>query len=219
MIGRFEFGDEALDYVRSCLASGKTLSAHLLQLPLDTGRVWAYLPENVAPEAARSFRMGGVIPIDQDAEVEIFSDGKLAATLIPVRTHPLGVRTEQVLLQFISSYLSESGERYVVFEHALAHPTDPFIQTGTSKFFSYGPEVYHFLSSQDVNLAQIHDTVRSASSYLFIASLTSLPVKQDIQPRQEVSLDTLKTLSNNTVHIIVGAYDGEGELIWSKRAE
>ena len=56
-----EFGAEAVTYLRSQLARGKTLSHYLLQLPLEGGRVVSYLPDGTDPkEAAQRFTAGRV---------------------------------------------------------------------------------------------------------------------------------------------------------------
>jgi hypothetical protein len=58
---------------------------------------------------------------------------------------------------------------------------------------------------------------RSANARLNGGILTNMPPTLRIQERQEVSSVVLQQLAANTDHIIVGAFDLEGELIWSRR--
>ena len=167
---KVEFDSRAITYIREELSRGKTLLTHLLNLPLENGTVTAFLPETVNPEIIYNFRTGGV---------------------------GLGTVTEWKLPSVVSEYLGESGRPYVVLEHALARSSDPGVQARKHQFFTYGPEVYYFLSSRDRDLAKVETTIKAARAvYYNIGILTSLPEGElDISIRQNVTEHTLEILA------------------------
>jgi hypothetical protein len=191
MLKEFEFGSEAIIYVQSCLSSGNTLSRRLLKLTLGSGRVTAHLPANVSPVTAREFEFGGI------------AKG--------------GENPWSHLAAFIAEYLSGQGKRYAVFE-AIERKGDPCVSSLDKKFFTHGSELYFFLTSRDQDLSSITGTIRAARSYPFVGALTSVPEDEpDIRADFEVTTDVLEKLAARTEHILIGAYDDEGVLIWSER--
>ena len=110
MITRFTFGDEAIVYLLSCLQWGETLAQHLAELPLSTGQVSAFLPDDVSREAAQDFEGGEVIPLDWSRAQHV--DGM---TLVPVRTRPEGKATAKALERFIQDYLGAGTNRCLLF--------------------------------------------------------------------------------------------------------
>jgi len=210
VLTEINFGPEAISYIRSILADGKTLAKQLTNLPLESGHVYAYLPNDVSPEAARKFESGGIIPLADDSVAEI-----QGIKIVPVRTHELGIESYKRLLSFISKYLHGSN-CYAVFEDDSATPYDPWILSYQGPFFMYGSEVYHFLTSHTRDTDTIAAVKSHAYSRLLIAVLTTVNGMPDIQIRENVTPQVLQVFADNTSHIIVSAYDGEGELIWSR---
>ena len=189
MLKKYEFGLEAIQYIREQSYMDKTLSAYLFALPLEKGSVVAYLPMNVSPEASRDFNAGGIARIAE---------------------------TEPRLAGFIMEYLGGRGKPYVVFEDAFKLSTDLSLQRADYIYFTHRSEVYHFLTSRDRDTARIISTIRTARCYPFLGALTSIPDDEpDIQCCQEVSNEFLRMLAMRTKHIIVGAYDLEAQLIWT----
>jgi hypothetical protein len=181
---------EAVKYIRDCLKQGNTLAQRLLQLPLEEGNVVVPLPATVHEEAYAKFEVGGVTSRD---------------------------KTEALLADFISAYLHGANGRYVIFEDELAQPGDAFLSSSKAQFVTFGPEVYYFLSSQDSDANGIIATIQRATSYLFIGVLTSLGTDTDLSSGQAMAADWLSTVVRHTEALLIGAYDGEGVLIWSYR--
>lgn len=208
MITEIELDRDAITYLRSCLSDGKSLSAHLLRLPLDEGRIVTYLPLTASPDAIKGFSVGGIIPtvrlpreVDSD-ESEIV---QLSRTEVELK-----------LADLISAYLNRSGRRYAIFEHALAEPTDPWLVQTPAKFFTYRSEVYVCLTSQDISNEAIMSAIRTAATYRFTGILCTTSSLPDLSTGQVVEQDILRVLAESTQHIIVGAYDGESEIVWSR---
>ncbi|MGI8588173.1 MAG: hypothetical protein ACR2M0_10875 [Chloroflexia bacterium] len=219
MIKEIEFGDEAIVFIRSRLAEGHTLSKYLLSLSLDDGRVVAHVPVTADDVRSARFVSGGLIERDTSLETTFAgSDGRVFR-IVPVTAQPQRLETELELANFIMAYLQRPGSRYAVFEHALAAPGDPWLRSSTLRYFSYRSELYIFLTKADANVATIIDTIRRSSTYLFTGILTAPTAMPELHSAETVTEDVLQTLALSSEHILVGAYDGEGELIWSRTKE
>lgn len=179
----------AIAYIRACLEQGNTLAKHLLDLPLDQGQVIAPLPNAVSETAYSQFTVGGVTTRNV---------------------------TEPVLANFIATYLQGMAGRYAVFEDALARPGDSILASSQAPFVTFDSEVYYLLSNQQIDPNQIIATIRRATSHLFIGVLTSLNAETELRPRQSITANLLATIAQHTEHILIGAYDSEGVLIWSR---
>jgi hypothetical protein len=209
MITKVELGPDAITYIRSCLSDGNTLSEYLLKLPLEEGRAVTYLPPTASLDAIKRFKVGGIIAPYTRLQDEVDTNGYRIVQL--QRTD-----VELKLANYILAYLRQRGWHYAIFEHALAEPSDPWLSQTSAKFFTYRSEVYIFLTSQDTNIDAIVTAIRAASTYRFtgiLAAVTNLP---NIRTGQEVQQDILRGLAETTKHIIVGAYDGEAEIMWSR---
>lgn len=219
MIKEIEFGDEAIGFIRARLAEGHTLSKYLLSLPLEDGRVAAYVPVTADDVRSARFGSGGLVERDTSLETTFAgSDGRVFR-IIPVTAQPQRLETELELANFIMAYLQRPGSRHAVFEHALATPSDPWLRSSTLRYFSYGSEVYIFLTEADADVATIIDAVRGSRTYLFTGILTMATAMPELQSAETVTEDLLQTLALSSEYILVGAYDGEGELIWSRTKE
>lgn len=210
MITEVELGSEGISYLRAYLSEGKALSKYLLTLPLEQGHTSSLLPPTVSIEASRQFELGGQVVSDADLTYEI---GAGSYKMVG----PLGVENDLRLASFISAYISRTGQRYAVLEHALAEPGDPWLSQRSVKFFTCNSAVYIFLSVQDTSLEMILTAVRAARAYRFTGILTNPLALPEISVGHEVTPGLLRVLAAATEHIIVGAYDGEGEVIWSRR--
>jgi hypothetical protein len=189
MLKLVEFGPEVITYIRSCLSEGDTISRYLLVQSLEGGRVTTQLPDDVDSEASQRFEVGGITKRSD---------------------------TESYLVAFISAYLNQLGKRYVVFE-TLARLGDASLASSKNRFFTYRTEIYYFLTSKDCDPEKIINAIRKARSYPFIGVLTStLEDEPDIQTGHVLAPDVLEKFATRAEHILIGAYDSEGVLIWSK---
>jgi len=208
-------GPEAVSYIRDCLANGKTLARYLLQRPdLESGTVTTFLPSDVSEEAATQFKWGGKLKRDP-------------ATFV-YRTEPDGSRTrwepvpntDPWLISILQEFLRGGPERVCVFENSSAAPEHPWLLSSGMQTLIFESEVYHFLSSRDLeNEEKILTTIEGTKSWLFYGTMTSLSEPPDL-PLEGGTVDdeVLKTFAQRAEKIVVGAYDGESYLIWSKPA-
>lgn len=190
MLHEFQFGPEGLAWVRQCLSAGSTLSKTLLDLSLEKGRVFTYLPNGLNAGRHMQFKFGG-----------IFSS--------------VGEKIGQTWPKFISEYLAGPAERYCILEDISA-PSDPGLDSSDEQFFVYETEVYDFLSSQDTDVEKIRSILSCGRQYPSIGALTRLSGLSELQHRHSVKAEVLQLLASNTQYILVGAYDEESYLVWSR---
>jgi hypothetical protein len=181
--------------MRDSLSQGRALSSALLALPLREGTVTTWLPKGINVHVREAFQMGGILPGNLHHQAE----------------HKLGL--------YISSFLGRTENHCAVFEHALARASDPFLAGETSQYFICGGDVYFFLTARDLDVEVILKAIQSAKTYLFNGVLADLSEISAISNREHVTEQTLRKLAENTKHLIVGAYDGEGYLMWDRPRE
>ncbi len=206
----------ALDYIEQFLEDGYTLSRDLLRLPLAVGRVVTHLPPNAPPTALSNFRWGGVLPSFSELESWHVNANGQRTRFVSVSSNPLRQEIDAVLADFIADYLQGPGRCYAVIEDTNARPDDASLGSWVGQWFSYESEVYQFLTTADIDSAVILRTWRGTGSYRPLGILVAGPDLPDLTHGQEVTVETLQQLTDHTDHLIIGAYDGEGELLWSK---
>src|SRR5690349_22612286 len=103
-----------------------------------------------------------------------------------------------------------------IFEDALARSDDPWISCRDTRILTFNDEVYHFLSQNDI-AEQIVKTIRRATTaWQTVGLMTYLKPHNRIKDGLEIGVDELQVFADRASKIVVGAYDGEGYLIWGK---
>jgi len=210
-------GPEAVDYIRDRLAEGKTLAKFLLDRgDLNKGRVTTFLPSEADLSKVNNFSRGGVLPTPPPETHHHYTapDGT-KTVMVPVPD------TSTELAAMIQGFLQQGDARICLFESAVAKPTDGFLSTPNAKdlrVLSFQENVYYLLKRQD-DREKIEKTLRYAKSFRVLGVLVHLSKDKFLDEdsvRKELTLDELKVLAEETEKIVVGAYDGEGYLIWTR---
>ena len=185
-----------------CVSAGLSIVAEQESSLLETDTVWAYLPSDFTggPDANPEWSLSSAIPNYQGRD-----DAGEAV---------------KMLSQLILGYLQDGPDRYMVFQDVNLSPDSSWLLEW-QHYFTFGTEVYHFLSSTNTNHDTDHiiDVMRmgyTANSRLNAGILTTTHNIPEIMPRQEITIDVKRALSNGTEHIIVDGFDGDREIIWSK---
>ena len=208
---------EAVDYIRDRLAEGKMLAKFLLdRTDLDKGRVTTYLPSDADLSKINNFSSGEVLPTPPPETHHHYTTANGTRTLmVPVHN------TSTQLAAMIQAFLKQEDARICLFESAVANPTDGFLSTPNAKdlrVLSFQENVYYLLKQQD-DREKIQKTLRYAKSFRVLGVLVHLSKDKFLNEdsvRKELTLDELKVLAEETEEIIIGAYDGEGYLIWRR---
>lgn len=206
-------GIESINYVRQHLATGLTLSTHVLQtIDLNTGQVATGMPEDMVWGKLYDFDHGGILASESKSipikrmETE---DGKhFVMKRIP--------RAFSFTLDTVERFLRDDVKNILILENANARPTDPVLKRSKSTILTFHNEVYHLIigkpSKEDIR----RSIVESESLWTLVGFMTSLPTEADFPSTKELSLDMIGLLAENTQKILIGAYDGEGFLIWQR---
>lgn len=207
---KYIFGFEAIEYIRYILEGGKTLSSYLLQNhDLDKGKVIACLPEGVSDKEAKEFEVGGKLNVPPQS---MKYKPRTIAYPIP--------NTDSYLAGIVQSFLITKERRLCILEDATRRPDDPIITPVDDLMFAVENEVYYMLSVKEAeNKEKVARTINVANSlWHFVCVMTSFPkggtLLSDVK---NIKVNDLKILADRAEKIAIGAYDGEGYLIWERK--
>lgn len=208
-----ELGPEGLKYIRDRLAEGKSLSSYLLETcDLEGGKVTTYLPEGTSDQEAKEFSIGGKLQIPKAPDKYLVTSNGSKWRI------ERKANTDAYIVGMIRDFLGEE-QSCCLFEDAKSRPTDPRIRPQDKRIRVLGDEVYYMLDEDDaLDEEKIARTVRDAhSGWHFVCVLTSLPQKKRLEEGgRNLTAEYTKALAGKGVKIVVGAYDGEGYLVWIK---
>lgn len=207
---RYELDSEAISYIKEHLSLGKQLSKLLLGIHnFEKGKVVTFADESVDSISLRSLNTGGIIlPHDHGQEITDSSGKQWRIVEKP--------NMNKELETLIGDYLHKDDDRVVVFEDALAHASDPNVPANL-KYRTFDNDVYYLLESDDQCSESIGETLKEAQSWLFICVLTSsVRFKRGGLENRHLSKDDLRQFAERAIAIVIGAYDGEGFIIWEK---
>ena len=194
MLNEVELSDSALKYMKDELAKGDVLSHHLLQvIKFEQGGIRTFLPDDVIDRENLDFQ-----------------------SCVAEDTQAMFNATHIKTADFITTYLSDHKNGIAVFE-TLASPHAPFLKKTKPQYFSNQQNVYLYLVNKNADVQQANQIIIGARGYPCVGILSSLNGSEAIQPQQVVNDDFLQQLVVETEHIVIGAFDEDGFLFWSKK--
>lgn len=202
-LNEVQLGQKAALYVAEKLSLGKTLSRLLLNShEISNGRISTKLPPGIDEREAHDFESGGKLPLGHN------------------RARPLGdlepvPNTNDAFVDEIRAFLDANNSRVCIFEDASAQPNDQFLRAITTRALTYDDEVYHLVCARDSH-EQMLKTIHAARSWLFVGALTQVPDATGLCSKKTLTRDEIENLAQNAIGIVVGAYDGEGFVVWTK---
>jgi hypothetical protein len=184
--------DVAVPFLEEYLVYGHELDRQVLgQINIKHGVVSSYMPRGLLPNR-EDILYGGVA--DRDESI-------YCAAL--------------VIAEFIAK-----GERPVcILENSLSHPDAPYMARYRTPRLSLNEEVYYYLTKNELSLEKIRNALIEAEMPNFFVSVLA-DVPHDFPfPRPEgiITPEDIEIIVRGTKKFIVGAYDGEGYLIWTKK--
>ena len=189
----FLLGAGAIPYIQNELSHGWDLAQLVVQhIPLHTGEIITFLPAQVSPSVIMQFDISIYKSVGENFRNDI----------------------ENRLADYILAFLEEDTKRYFIIETLWdRRDRSPDIKMPIS-YFCYNNWVYLFLSHPTETIS-IKTAFRYGRDYPLIAYLTSLP-EAEIQNGKTVSAEIINNLVDNTSQVVIGAYDAEAYLIWSR---
>lgn len=230
---------EVLQYIKNTLTKGFTLAKLLVQnIDFSNGKTITYLPKYVTKESAHQFEVGGKIKINKSKIIHVslkedssLKQPGLTDNLIDVakfvgkfhktssvRIEPVP-NTDSWLISIISDFIKTHSDGICIFENALAQANDPWLLKRKTDILTFRNEVYHFLLSKKSLKQNIQNLIRETkvaypSLIGIMATLNTETIK--LNNGEEIEVDILRQIIQKTEKIIIGAYDGEGYIIWEK---
>ena len=204
-------GREAAEYMRQRLRRGNTLARYLLERhDLDRGTIVTFLPPGLSEEDIEDLESGGNLPPPGPSKCVTLPGGARGIAV------PVSDEAAPVLAARIRAFLYQEERGLCVFEDAWSDPGEPRPEHVRDRMLTRGKEVY-FACTGELEAEAIRRTFRVIPFWILLGAMTSMPqVGRFPRRRGNVSRGELRSLAENTKKIIVGAYDGESYLIWSR---
>ena len=207
----------------------KDALAHYLlrRTDLGQGTIVTCAPEDVPQDSLYWFREGGKLKVDPRA-VEYRDKGQGVLRSVPPEFFGEGVtrvravpvpNTNEWLVAIVQEYLRGGSDRVCVFEDWMSSPGDGWIAKSGLKPHIFGNVVYFALFNSDAeDREKVESTIKhSGDVWLFYGVMSSLGRETGLDPDGgPISRDVVEMLAQWAEKIIVGAYDGESYLIWTR---
>jgi len=198
-----------VEYMRRQLGQGKSLGMLLLKtVAFEKGDVDILTPAPLNPTEIVEFDRGHA-PQTQIAPKRI-TIGDAPYIAIPKDNASVE------LANLIGKLLIEADD-LCVLENSLAQASDGWLQRAKSRIVTNGSDVYHVLFNVDRDANNVSNAVREAEALpVFIGAVGNIPADQFAcdGSANTISTEALIDFAKTVRCVFVGAYDGEGYLLW-----
>jgi len=203
----------AVEYLKRQLGQGKSLSKLLLDaVAFENGEIVALSAAEIGPAEVTQFDWGharqGETPPQQvkvgDRPYKAYPTPSAAAGLSGAVYDCLNGAGNLCLME---NFLFEAGA--------------PWLARARSRLLFHGSEVYHALFSVDRDKARIIDAIRDAERLpVFVGAVGRAPWPSggDTASLHALTAEQLADFAKTAGCVFVGAYDGEGYLIWKRES-
>jgi hypothetical protein len=121
----------------------------------------------------------------------------------------------QLMSEFIHQKLIQKNLN-CIFVNDSASKGDEVLKRYSNVLY-YEDEVYHYLNA-DISIDNIEKTVRAAETSMnLVGVITSLQINKEFSSKNELNGKNILSIVDGMEYLIVGAFDGECYLIWSKK--
>lgn len=206
-------GTAGEEYLCERLADGNSLAqAVRQQLVFSEGSIKTLLPAGISLLDVRDFKLGGKLPTAPQSEWRGITKNDETLLMIPTPN------TDGWLVKEIRETLPSIKSGVCVFEDALKHPGDPVVGKLRTRFGVFGKEVYHLIFSSDAVGDAVSRTISAAKSIpQFVGFITEWPDPIPNGGNVTMTASQIQHLSDHVHKVIVGAFDGESYLIWTRQ--
>jgi hypothetical protein len=203
---------KALDYLVSQLKRGKTF-AHLLAERTDftRGKVVAMTHSPLDDKELVEFQLGH--SYRSHSEGFAISLGTIQGTAMAKPN------SNSELVSEIKKFLSVE-KRACLLENSLAAAHDPWLRRAKSRILTYNSDVYHVLTSNNVDQDDISVAIKEASNAdMLIGALGSIWENLTSSQAFDPGREDLAKFAQEASSVFVSAYDGEGYLVWNSDSQ
>ena len=195
MLRKIELPIEAIDYIKQELTQGGILSnIEERSTDLSSGQIFTYFPMEFSLQT----------PFDFCESLE-FLTGERVSDMFDAK-----------ISELIGNFLNKSSQNVVIFE-TWWNEDDPITSKCLLQYFTINGRRYDFLKGGN-DKQPIKDYMDDAQGYPSVIVLVNVK-DQDIEIHDKTQFpeENINNLVNGTEFVIVGAFDGEGYLIWQKK--
>lgn len=218
MLERRELGEAGLTYIRERLGGGRTLSRLLLDgLDLAGGTAWAHLPPAMSDAQATRFAEAGLTRRATGTSPDVFErpDGHWEAV------HNLA---EPLIAAQVGDFLRQEPSGVAVWEDPELDTGDPWIREHPEEPLLFlGEEVYVVLSHATVSPTAVAEGLAVMRAWwgspAVLAALPAAALQPFLTLRAPLAGEQLHPLVEHCRLLFFEAYDREGYVLWSPRAQ
>lgn len=200
--------EKSILYLKDQLNGGNKLSHELLlTVNFEKGQFFTLLPPDADLEHLYDF-FGGTILV-QNPTIEYINESgkKVSYTKVPTLKNEIS--------KYIFDKIKTSANN-CIFEDVVQVISDPHIDFFHKYGLKYKNELYYRITNDIASEELILEAIKEVSSFwhtLFILTENNfVPVKK------ELTLENIKLFCDEITLLVVGAYDGEGYVLWEPRA-
>lgn len=185
----FPLGQEGLDYVKHRL-NERGLCAKIDRGTLESGEVFAVVPEGTSREQAHAFEAGGRLGMHH---------------------------SEEWLAGHLRRCLAEAPNATVLVQDVWASATDPAFQTCRRAKFANGDCVYYPMDTKHLIDSEVHEVLKQAMSFYLAGFVCDYSLPPEVLKTHEASDAVIDALARTAVEFFTRAYDLEGFVVWRQR--
>lgn len=214
----YPLGNEAVRYIRECLADGLGLSKCLLEtVDLDAGQVATFFPEYVDARTLKDFRAGGKLKYSGPVWYETDKNGHRTRIQKAITCH-------DYLVEHLRKDLSDHPGHIAIFEDYNSEDTAAVVAEWTKcsncKLLVLDNHVHPLLDAQD-NAASIRAVISSAdATWHFVGAISQKPSVLPLNGKySKISESDMKEICADVKALMIGAYDSESFLLWTPHSD
>ena len=190
-------------YVLKQLQDGNTLAQIIIQkISFEKGRYFALLHPLADKNKIYQFHAGGILPQNPLEPVTF------AGNLYPGRKQAHSIPQ---LVEYLKMAMHATMCCY--FEDLLHRRQDPIATKFQTNTLYYQQEPYLFLQNLHFSSDLAEQIIQFTNAQWYYMNVIS---EENPEPSSEITLEKLRKIVSKTTHIIVGAYDMEGFVIWER---
>ena len=205
-IKKIELEGFAVKYIEELLSSGGALSAVMLEeLNFKDGKFFTYVPNGRKVNNADQLGFGGMVMSNTEM-----------STNFPIRGRAQEVKNlDHFLIEEVKRIFHRSEDAVFVIEHLYANSNDRGLEKHFSQWIKCGDSICFFCSkfSAESSISKAFIAGKSTPSFTAVVFADNRLMKV-FQKGAIVDEVVLKKLIKATAAVIVGAFDGEGFVIW-----
>jgi hypothetical protein len=203
---RIDLDERALTFIQGHLSLGSTLCGALSRLIEGQGQTFTFLPPDKI-DAAYRFHAGGILQVNVDRSARRFT---FENQLVPVES------LNSIRAQRVVDFLKTHKDGIAIVSEAVVRISDPKAREymAENRGFRIGEEIYYFLNGRD-SIDAVEGLLKR-TDYIWHSVVVLCDPHKELTTSDLSSANSLSDVVSMASEVIVGAYDREGFVVWSR---